>query len=245
MTFKGMLRWAGAILIGLSVCTGAAVVITRPEWGNKLLQSLIEISRSAGGFSWAVLVSSQMLVIVSGFLPAAALGVGAGAIYGVWLGFLIAAIGTLGGATLAFFLARSVFRPLVHRFMSGRPLLIRMDQLVTRDGWKTVFLLRMSPVLPFAATSYGFGLTSIGFRSYLFGTLGALPSLLGYVVLGVLARASVHAWTEGVELLQITLLVGGILATALLVLNISRMARRFSGSDDLTLPPAADVATES
>jgi uncharacterized membrane protein YdjX (TVP38/TMEM64 family) len=245
MSLKSMLQWVWATVIGLSVCTGAVLVISRPEWGNKVVQSLIEVSRSAGGFSWAVFVSSQMLVIVSGFLPAAALGVGAGAIYGVWLGFMVAAVGTLGGAVLAFFLARSIFRPLVHRFMSGRPALVRMDQLIARDGWKTVFLLRMSPIMPFAATSYGFGLTSIGFRSYLIGTLGALPSLLGYVVLGGLARASVGAWAAGAELLQMALLLAGILATAFLVLNISRLARRFSLSDDQGSRPIERAATEA
>ena len=245
MSLKSILRWVRATLIGLLVSVGALLVISRPEWGSRVVQSLIDTSRSAGGLSWAVFVSSQMLVIVSGFLPAAALGIGAGEIYGVWLGFMIAAIGTLGGATLAFFLARSIFRPLVHRFMSDRPLLVRMDKLIARDGWKTVCLLRMSPVMPFAATSYGFGLTSIGFRSYLIGTLGALPSLLGYVIMGVLARASVGAWTAGAELLQMALLVAGIAATAYLVLNISRLARRFSLSDDLGAPPTDSAATDS
>jgi uncharacterized membrane protein YdjX (TVP38/TMEM64 family) len=58
---------------------------------------------------------------------------------------------------------------------------------LAQDGWRLVCVLRVSPVMPFAMTSYALGLTGISQRAYLLGTLAALPALLGYVTVGALA----------------------------------------------------------
>ena len=51
-------------------------------------------------------------------------------------------------------------------------------------------LLRISPVMPFAATSYMFGLSSIDPRGYILGTPASLPSLCGNVLIDTLADTS-------------------------------------------------------
>lgn len=60
---------------------------------------------------------------------------------------------------------------------------------------KVVALLRMSPLLPFAATNYTLGLSRLSFGPYLVGTwLGMLPGTLLYVAGGDLGKS----WLAGV-----------------------------------------------
>jgi len=87
--------------------------------------------------------------------------------------------------------------------------------------------LRCSPVMPFAVTSYAFGLTAIAPRAYLAGTLASLPALLGYVILGDLAGtgvASVNASQAG--MVRLTLLALAIAATALLTWRVGLILQR-------------------
>ncbi len=182
--------------------------------------------RGMGGAGLVVFALLQAFVAVSGLLPASLLGVAAGAIYGLVPGFLLAAAATMAGAVLAFLLSRSWFRPAVERMASRRPRLRDFDDSITRDGWKLVCLLRISPVMPFAATSYLLGLSSIGMRDYLIGTLASLPALCGYVFVGTLADAGLSAWARGAGPMQWVLLGVGIAATLALTLRLGQIALR-------------------
>lgn len=129
----------------------------------------------------AALIAFQILVAGFGFLPASLIGLAIGFILGPVTGFAVAAIGTLGGAVLAFALARSALRPIVLAALAKRA--FNADDFSGR-GWRFVFMLRLSPVLPFAPTSYALGVMGLGWRDFLCGTLAALPSLAAYVWLG-------------------------------------------------------------
>jgi len=110
--------------------------------------------------------------------------------------------------------------------MARRPGLARFDALLAQDGWRIVCLLRISPVMPFAATSYALGISAVGIEAYLLGTIASLPALLGYVYIGTLAEAGLSAWTTGAGPLQWAILGFGGLATAVLTLIIGRLAHR-------------------
>jgi uncharacterized membrane protein YdjX (TVP38/TMEM64 family) len=185
----------------------------------------------------------QILVTVSGILPASLLGVVAGGIYGLLPGFLLAAGGSMAGALVAFFLSRSLFRPIVERLIATRPRLRNFDGLIMQDGLRLVCLLRISPVMPFSVTSYMLGLSSIDLRSYTIGTLASLPTLCGYVFMGTLADASVSAWITGAGPLRWILL--GIGGPALLVLAVrfGHLVRR-PGFTSRTVSAVGDRAPE-
>jgi uncharacterized membrane protein YdjX (TVP38/TMEM64 family) len=60
-----------------------------------------------------------------------------------------------------------------------------IDAAIGRNGFKVVTLLRMSPLLPLAASSYLYGLTSVDLGSYVLGSwLGMLPGTVAYVAAG-------------------------------------------------------------
>jgi uncharacterized membrane protein YdjX (TVP38/TMEM64 family) len=130
----------------------------------------------------------------------------------------------MGGGWVAFALSRSLFRPSIERMLSRRPALRRFDARLAREGWKLVLLLRLSPAMPFSATSYALGLSQVGSRDFLIGTLASLPALAGYVAMGALANAGLGLWGAGWDPLHWGLLAVGLVATVLLTLHIGRLA---------------------
>jgi uncharacterized membrane protein YdjX (TVP38/TMEM64 family) len=115
---------------------------------------------------------------------------------------------------------------MIARLLPERPRLRNLDILLAREGWKLVCLLRISPLMPFAATSYALGLSSVKLRPYLVGTLLSLPSLLGYVVIGHSAGALGLSWHDGPDATRLALLAVGGVVTVLATLRIGQIARR-------------------
>lgn len=58
---------------------------------------------------------------------------------------------------------------------------------MSKEGFKVVLLLRISPLLPFALSNYLYGLTSVDFFEFLAGTcLGFGPGTFGIVYAGTM-----------------------------------------------------------
>lgn len=220
-------RLAAALILLSLVVVGVVVVRLWPDQVNRLIARTVEIERTLGATGWLLAALAQVLIALCGILPASVGALAAGLLYGVAGGFLLSATGTLIGAALAFLLARSLFRPLIARTLMRRRRIAHLDQAVARDGWRLVCLLRISPVMPFAMTSYALGLTSLDWRAYAIGTLASLPALLGYVVLGHLSGAGLDALSApAARPLHWLLLLLAIAATALLTLRLGRIVRQ-------------------
>ena len=225
-------------LVGLIVLGMAAAWIS-PDRVIGGAERLMDVVRALGVRGAVVFAIVQILVAVSGILPASLLGVAAGAVYGLVPGFLLAAVTTLAGALLSFFVSRSLFRATVERLAARRPRLRNLDTRIARDGWKLVCLLRVSPIMPFSATSLALGLSAVGLRDYAIGTLASLPALYGYVFIGTLADTSLSAWATGASTVRLVLLGIGGLATLVLVLRFGQIAIKLGlasrAADDLEL----------
>lgn len=200
------------------------------------------VLRSLYGLGWVGFVLVQVLVASSGFLPASLVGISAGAAYGVRLGFATASISILIGAVIAFLLSRSLLRPFIERKLSGTPRLSSLDKQIRNQGWRFVCALRLSPVAPFAATSYALGLSSITLGEYLVGTLASLPSLLVYVLAGVAVKTGASAWSGGEKSVRFALLVFGALSMAILVIQVAHALRRVAPvKETAAVPPGTGV----
>jgi uncharacterized membrane protein YdjX (TVP38/TMEM64 family) len=197
-------------------------------WPEHIIASgtqLFEPFRDLGGIGILLFGLAQIAVAVTGLLPASLLGVIAGAVYGLAMGFVVAAVSTMSGAMLAFLISRSMLRNIVEQMLVRRATLRKHDTSVARGGWRLVCLLRVSPVMPFAVTSYALGLSSISFRDYVIGTLGSLPALFAYVVLGTITKAGLAAWSSGAGPLRWALL-GISVGTLLLLLRTGWLLTR-------------------
>ncbi|TGD99379.1 TVP38/TMEM64 family protein [Methylobacterium nonmethylotrophicum] len=189
------------------------------------LSALCEGQGAAGP---ALLVAAQTLIAASGVLPASLLGIAAGTLLGIGPGFATAAAGTMAGALLSFWIGRVLLRGRGSGLLARRGWTACLDRSVAAEGWRLVCLMRLSPVMPFAPTSYALSLSSVRLADYLVGTLAALPALLAYVMLGALGRTALAGEAEW---LRGGVLVVGLGATGLLLRKLKRLAR--------TLPPGS------
>ena len=142
-----------------------------PAAGLRRIQSWID---SLGFWGPVVFVLLYILAVVV-LAPGSVLALLAGLAYDMW-GLPLALVSATTGASLSFLIARHLARSQVQA-MTGRRLLWRaVERTVSEGGWRIVWLVRLSPVLPFNLQNYFFGITRIPFWHYLPATFfGILP----------------------------------------------------------------------
>jgi uncharacterized membrane protein YdjX (TVP38/TMEM64 family) len=214
---------AGAAVI-LAVAAGIVWGKLRPDHMASFSLWLAQTEHGLGRSGWIFVTLLQVLVALCGIVPASLGAVTAGMIYGTVVGFLLCGPATLIGAVLAFWLSRSLLRKHIARIISRRPQARLLDEAVARDGWKLVCLLRISPVMPFAITSYALGLTSLGLRPYLLGTLAAMPALFLYALMGDLTGNSFASFSDAKAApIKWMIIAAAIVATIMLTLRLGKI----------------------
>jgi uncharacterized membrane protein YdjX (TVP38/TMEM64 family) len=163
------------------------------------------------------------------FVPGSLLTLAAGAMFGVVYGALVAMLGATLGAAAAFLAARHGLRRFVEPRVRASPRLGALDRALEREGRKVVFLVRLTPLIPFNVLNYALGVTRVRFRDYLIGSVGMLPGSLLYASYGKIAGDAVRV-SAGVMPARgagyYVLLGAGVLATLAVTLILSRAARR-------------------
>eukprot|EP00899_Mesostigma_viride_P013199 jgi/Mesvir1/21880/Mv01949-RA.1 len=164
----------GIILLGLAIYGIQEFLMPEGMDINSFLQGGKETFVSMGlmGYFYYFLLYTVLEVLC---IPAAPLTASAGYIFGFLPGFLIISTASTFAAAIAFLLARSVLRPWVEHRVAEFPLFRVIDKIIGREGLKVVFLLRLSPLMPFAISNYLYGLTAVKLWEYVVGTW------LGYV----------------------------------------------------------------
>ena len=150
---------------------------------------------------------------------------GAGALFGVVLGTVVVSAGSVLGASAAFLTGRFFARDWVAAKVAGNQTFSEIDQAVGREGFKIVFLTRLSPVFPFNLLNYAFGLTGVRFWPYFFASwVGMFPGTVMFVYLGSVAKVAVESGerTPGEKILFGV----GLLATIVVATVVTRIARR-------------------
>lgn len=118
-------------------------------------------------------------VVASFGLPATPFTLAGGAIFGTVLGSIFNWCGAMLGAIGSFMLAKLLGRDALRRLLGRRA--DRLDGLVERGGFATMFRLRLLPVVPFNVLSFAAGIAGVRFRDYVLGTaLGIVPGTIVY-----------------------------------------------------------------
>jgi uncharacterized membrane protein YdjX (TVP38/TMEM64 family) len=193
--------------------------------------AILDVGRrvDALGSSAPLVYVGVYIVAVVAMAPGSILTLAAGALFGLWPGLLVAIVGATGGATAAFLVSRYVARPLVERRISRAPRFSRLDHMIEQNGFRVVFLLRLSPVLPFNLLNYALGATRVRLGQFVLGTIGMFPGTFLYVYYGRLAGdlaalAAGEAAPRGTA--HYALLALGLAATLALTVLATRLARR-------------------
>lgn len=208
----------------VAVVAVAVVVLFTQFDVRALLRETLDWTQGIGPWGQVLFVLIYIAATVL-LIPGSALGLGAGAVFGVVRGSLLVSLGSTLGATCAFLLGRHLARGWVARKIEGRASFAAIDRAVAGEGWKIVFLTRLSPVFPFTLLNYAFGLTRVSLRDYVLASwIGMMPGTVMYVYLGSLARAGVErrARTTGEWILYGV----GLLATIIVTVFVTRLARK-------------------
>ncbi len=179
---------------------------------------------------WAPVVFVAMYIVVCVLvIPGSILTLGAGAVFGVLRGTLFTAVGATLGATVAFLLGRTLLRDWVKQKVEASPKLSAVDDAVEREGGKLVFLLRLSPLVPFSLSNYVYGLTKIKTRHYTLASFfGMFPGILLYAYIGSLVRrfAELGAGGRVTSPAEWGLYIVGLIATVVATTMVTIVARR-------------------
>ena len=163
-------------------------------------------------------------------VPALALTLGAGAIFGFVAGSIIVLIGATLGATAAFLLARTVLRHRVERVTANNPKFRALDRAITREGTKIMWLVRLSGFPPFTWVNYAFGLTGIRLMPYVVITFfGIIPGTLAFTWAGAAGAAALSG--TGNRVVLIVTAIGAILVSVFIA-RIALQAIHRAGVDD-------------
>lgn len=162
-------------------------------------------------------------------VPASLLTLAAGAIFGLAKGTITVFIGATAGAALAFLVSRHLARERVQRKLSDRFRFQAIDRACASQGFRIVFLLRLSPVFPFNLLNYALGLTRVRFVDYLGASIGMLPATFLYVYYGAAIGelAGVGGSSQTDRGIGYWLVLGlGLVATIVVTAFVTRIARR-------------------
>jgi len=145
---------------------------------------------------------------------------------GILQGTLAAVAGSSLASLLVFSASRYWLRDEILAEISSRPLLRAVDRAVAKDGFKTCFVLRLSPILPIpiGAYNYLFGVT--GIKAFEFYAAIALASFKPYFLdsyLGVFGKTMIDAKGDQGDAQDTLLLlvVGAIIAVGTLATQVA------------------------
>jgi len=172
-------RWRPVLLLAVLVAIfGLAKIFNVGEKLGALRNCIVTLG------PWGLLVFLLIYIVaVVAALPGAAITIAAGALFGSMLGVILVNIGATIGASLAFLIARYFAREGVVNWLCKSDKFRKLDRLTEEHGDIMVALTRMVPIFPFNLLNYGFGLTKVPFRTYVFYTwLCTLPGTILYVV---------------------------------------------------------------
>jgi len=166
----------------LAVFLIAAMVAARMFHMGDRIGELREWILSLGSLGPAIYLLIYVAAVVLA-VPGSLISIMAGVMFGSFLGVLLVSLGSTAGAGLAFLLARHWARDAVAERLHRNPKFHKLDQMTAEHGSIIVAITRLVPLFPFNLLNYGFGLTSVPFRIYLFWSwLCMLPGTVLYVV---------------------------------------------------------------
>jgi uncharacterized membrane protein YdjX (TVP38/TMEM64 family) len=181
-------------------------IAENPEWGvfaNALVYAIATVA----------FVPGSLLTVASGFAFASATNSPG---LGTLLGSISVFVGASVGSIAAFLLARYMFRNAVAEYLQAQSgtgftkYWAAIDRAMGVAGLKVMFLLRLSPLIPFNALNYVAGTTAISLRDYCVSMLGILPGTVLFVYIGATAKSLSDAGDDESSVLKTVFLVCGV-----------------------------------
>ncbi len=214
----------------LAIVLGVTASLAVPQVRHYLtgvVSSLLDQVKGLGMWGPVILAAVYIVGSIVAF-PGLPLSMGAGFLFGPWVGTVTASIGSTLGAAAAFLVGRTLARGIVEEKVSKDTRFRAIDRAVAVQGFKIVFLIRLAPIFPYNLLNYAFGLTKVRFRDYLLASwIGMFPATAFNVYIGSLlsSLSDVDSLpTEASRPRQVFFYVG-IIVTLLVVIYVTRLAK--------------------
>jgi uncharacterized membrane protein YdjX (TVP38/TMEM64 family) len=201
------------------------------DWLGSLVRQLADLG------SWGpVLFILAYIVAAITLAPAFILTFSAGAVFGLWRGAMLTYIGAVLGASAVYALAAPLARSRVLQWIDRDPRVAATRRAVVKDSAWIMFLLRLSPLVPYNLLNYALALSGVRYRDYLLASVGMVPAIIMYTYYGKVA-GDVTRIAAGVSPPRGTeyyvMLVGGLMATFAATHLISRAAKKAMAEERL------------
>ena len=229
MVETGNSKGAVGRLIALLVSVIALFLAMRFLPVQQWLKSFNDLVGQMGVVGVFIFIGVYVLATVL-LAPGSILTIGAGFAFGLWKGFLAVSVGATLGASLAFLIGRFIARDKVEAIARRNETFREIDNAIGEEGAKLIFLLRLSPVIPFNLSNYFYGLTAVRFWPYALASwIGMMPGAFLYVYIGTAGRAAVLAAAGGEAIKRSwqywTFLSVGLAATIAVTFWVTKIAR--------------------
>lgn len=185
---------------------------------------------------------------MSAVLPAGALVVGAGALFGPWLGIVTVLMGQVAGLTLNWRLCRGVLRPRMQRWLEGRQRGSRLRWLLQQPAELRLLLLLQLAAIPMALVDVACAIGPTPLHPYRLARLVLVPRFSLMLLAGSLGA---EATRGSLSPLTLAARIMALLATAAALLLPARGLRQGllhgsvprTAADPVAEPPdSADVS---
>ncbi len=214
--FRNLSGWVLLLVVAVGLAiAGSTLPLQEP------LEQMDDFIAGMGPWAPAIYILAYIAATLL-MIPGSLLTPIAGFSFGLVKGTIIVSIGSTAGAALAFLLARYLARRRISRILERHRYLAAIDKALEQGSWKTVALMRLSPAIPFNLQNYLWGLTPVRFSTCVLASwISMLPGTFLYVYLGFIPRKA-----TGMDPLEWILLGGGLVATLVAIIYITRLARR-------------------
>ena len=214
--------WGCLIVIGIILCQIQFNLI-------QTIPKIIQWIESLGIIGMSLFVLVYILACIF-LIPGSPLTVGAGAVFGFWTGLILVSVGSTLGSVAAFLISRYLASGFIEKKIDKSHKFSAMDMAIKREGWKIIFLARLSPIIPFFLLNYALGLTKIRLRTYIISSwAGMIPGTVLYTYIGSLGKTIL---TTEKSLADWVILGAGLIATVSVTLIISKIAKRSLALDN-------------
>ena len=165
-----------------------------------------------GALGPLLIIGLMMIAIIMSPIPSAPIALAAGAMYGHTIGTIYIVIGSVLGATSAFFIARIAGIDVTRRWLGnhvGKSLRGSQNMLMA-----IIFISRLLPFISFDMISYAAGVTSLSFWRFAIATLaGIIPASF------LLAHFGSELVSAESHRIGLTLLLLGILSVVIFIIK--------------------------
>lgn len=222
------------IALALPLVIGAGYALVHAVPFHAIIEWIRRLGVEGIAAFFAIFVLSNTLA-----LPSTIVFVGAGLLYGTWWGTLLTTIGSLTVELLVIALVRTRTRRWFEDHAQHSEKLAAIEAAVSRDSFSVLWLLRLSPAIPFGLLNYALAPMRIPLRRRItahilgMGPCNLAQAYIGSMLAGVdgLRKTAPGPWRWVLLGVGIVTAVAAFVITALASKRVLARERQDDGSD--------------